>query len=72
MKQKKRFRMTFRTETYKRKILYTSCTEDELQGEKERLAAFLEAETGRVWHCTDVTEVNAETFYVGRRKGGAD
>ena len=70
MEEKKRYRMTFRAGN-RRKTLYASCVEAELQGEKERLAMFLETETGVAWHCSTVTEVDAKTVYVGER-GGSD
>ena len=68
MEEKKRYRMSFRAGN-RRKTLYTSCIEDELQGAKERLAMFLEKETGIAWHCSSVTEVDAKTVYVGSRGG---
>ena len=70
MENTKRYRMTFRSEKHRRKVLYTTCAEENLQGEKERLAMFLESETGVPWHCTDVTEVDASSVYIGERRGG--
>lgn len=69
MEDKKRYRMTFRADKHKRKILYTSCAESEVQGEKERLAMFLESETGIPWRCANVAEVSADV-YIGERGGG--
>lgn len=69
MEEQKRWRMVFYS-GHKRKTQYVSCAESEVQGEKERWAVFLEEQTGLPWHCTSVTLVNADTLYVGDRKGG--
>ena len=69
MEEKKRWRMTF-TSGRKRRTQYVSCADSDVQGEKERWAIFLKEQTGLSWHCTSVTEVNAETLYIGERKGG--
>ena len=68
MEEKKRYRMTFYA-GHKHRTLYASCAEADVQGEKERLAMFLEKETGVPWHCTSVTEVDPKTVYVGSRGG---
>ena len=67
MEETKRWRMNFYS-GHKRKTQYVSCSERELQGEKERWALFLEEQTGLPWHCTSVVEV--KDVYVGDIKGG--
>ena len=69
MKEKKRYRLKFSSKWGKR-TLYVSCAEEDLQGEKERYAVLLEGETGVSWHCTSVTEVDANGVYIGNRERG--
>lgn len=58
----KKFLLTFRTEGYRRKRIYATCTEGELQGRKEEWAVLLEEQTGRgPWICTDIRDVTGET-----------
>ena len=54
----RKFLLTFRTEGYRRKRIYATCMEAELQGEKERWAMLLEEQTGHgSWICTEVQDV---------------
>lgn len=69
MKEKKRYRMKFSSK-WGRKTMYVSCAEEDLQGEKERWAMFLAEQTGVEWNCTSVTEVDANTVYIGNRERG--
>lgn len=58
----RKFLLTFRTEGYRRKRIYATCTEAELQGEKERWAMLLEEQTGHgSWICTEVQDVTGKT-----------
>jgi len=58
----KKFLLIFRTEGYHKKKIYVTCTESELQGEKERWAILLEEQTGRgPWVCTEVQDVTGKT-----------
>lgn len=50
--------MTFRTEGYRKKRIYATCTEAELPGIKEEWAMRLEEQTGKgPWVCTEVQDV---------------
>lgn len=58
----RKFLLTFRTEGYRRKRIHATCTEAELQCEKERWAMLLEEQTGHgPWICTEVQDVTGKT-----------
>ena len=60
----KKFLLMFRTEGYRKKRIYATCTEAELQGEKERWAVLLEEQTGHgPWVCTEVQDVTGKTVW---------
>lgn len=66
-----KFLLTFRTDGYRKKKIYVTCTESELQGEKERWSMRLEEQTGKgPWVCTDVREADKTTSTTGRSDGG--
>lgn len=54
----RKFLLTFRTEEYGKKLIFATCTEGELQGEKERWAVLLEEQTGKgPWVCSEVQDM---------------
>lgn len=60
----RKFLLTFRTEGYRRKRIYATCTEGELQGEKERWAMLLEEQTRHgPWVCTEAQDVTGKTVW---------
>lgn len=66
----KKFLLTFRTEGYRKKQIYATCTESELQGCKEQWAMLLEEQSGRgPWVCTDIREATGATTSTTGRDG---
>lgn len=66
-----KFLLTFRTDGYRKKKIYVTCTEAELQGEKERWSMRLEEQTGKgPWTCTDIREAAGVTSTTERSDGG--
>lgn len=66
MEERKRWRAVFTAEGFRRKVIYIHCTEDELQGEKEKWAVMLENDTGLPWRCESITEADN----IRGKKGG--
>lgn len=57
MQETKRWRITFREiGGHRQRTIRTLCTEEELQGEKERLAMIVEEEIGAAVRCVEVKE----------------
>ena len=66
-----KFLLTFRADGYRKKKIYVTCTEAELQGEKERWSMRLEEQTGKgPWTCTDIREAEKTTSTKGREADG--
>lgn len=61
----RKYLLTFRTEGYRKKRIYATCTESELQGCKEQWAMFLDEQTGHgPWICTEVQDVTGKTVRI--------
>lgn len=66
-----KFLLTFRTDGYRKKKIYVTCTGAELQGEKEHWSMRLEEQTGKgPWTCTDIREAAGATSTKERSDGG--
>ena len=65
MKDKKRYRLTYCAKNFGRRVLFVYCKSEDLQGEKESWAMFLEEETGVSWRCEKAEEVDLFYYNIG-------
>jgi hypothetical protein len=71
METSKKFLLTFRADGSRKRRIYVTCSDDELQGEKEHWAMLLEEQTGKgPWTCTDIREAAGATSTTERSVGG--